>query len=356
VLADLFTVIKIPNSWRVPDFVKFSGDDARTTWEHISQYIAQLGVASFSDALKVRLFSLSLSGTGFSWFSSLAPSSIYAWNQLEQNFHGHIYSRDNEAKLTDLTSVKQGIDECVLDYFKRYKDTKNHCFSLSISEKDLANLAFGGLRSHLREKPEGFDFLSINQVHVRALGQEYKFKNAKESHKTHLSNVHIVDCESDISDDEEKDVYVAEFVWPSKANSVGTSGQGYLLLGCPGPPRGARPEPVSWDLGPGPPPSSYRFGAPVCPQGQGRSQMALHAPGPLGRSGAAAWRPVLRRPGPPGRSGFAPTGLGGPAPLFSGKGSGAATCLLLLLGGRRMALPLAHGRWPLTGAPAQLPH
>jgi hypothetical protein len=94
--------------------------------------------------------------------------------------------------------------------------------------------------------------------------------------------------------------------------SVGTSGKGYLLLGCPGPPRGARPGPVSWDLGPGPPPSSYRSGAPMCPQGQGRSQMALHGPGPLGRSGAAAWRPVLRRRGPSGRSGFAPTGPGPP--------------------------------------------
>jgi hypothetical protein len=48
--------------------------------------------------------------------------------------------------LTDSTSVKQGRDECVLDYFKRFKDTKKCCFSLSISEEDLADLAFGGLR------------------------------------------------------------------------------------------------------------------------------------------------------------------------------------------------------------------
>jgi hypothetical protein len=44
--------------------VKFNGDDNRTTWEHISQYIAQLGEAIFSDALYVRLFSLSFS-SGF---------------------------------------------------------------------------------------------------------------------------------------------------------------------------------------------------------------------------------------------------------------------------------------------------
>jgi hypothetical protein len=66
----------------MPDFVKFSGDDNRTTWEHISQYTAQLGEAGTYNSLKVRLFSLSLTGTAFAWFSSLAPNSIDSWDQL----------------------------------------------------------------------------------------------------------------------------------------------------------------------------------------------------------------------------------------------------------------------------------
>jgi hypothetical protein len=48
------------------------------------------------DALKVRLFSLSLSGTAFSWVSSLALNSICSWEQLEHKFHDHFYSGDNE--------------------------------------------------------------------------------------------------------------------------------------------------------------------------------------------------------------------------------------------------------------------
>jgi hypothetical protein len=58
-----------PLGWHVPHFVKFSGVDNRTTWEHISQYIAQLGEAGAYDSLKVSLFYLSLTGTTFSWFS-----------------------------------------------------------------------------------------------------------------------------------------------------------------------------------------------------------------------------------------------------------------------------------------------
>ena len=65
--------------------------------------MAQLGEASSSDALRVRLFSLSLTGTAFSWFSSLPPNSVRSWNELEQKFHDHFYSGVNEAKLTDLT-------------------------------------------------------------------------------------------------------------------------------------------------------------------------------------------------------------------------------------------------------------
>lgn len=71
-----FDIVPFPNGWRMPDFIKFSGDDERTTWEHISQYIAQLAKKGNWSAIRVRLFSLSLTNTAFAWFSSLAPDSI----------------------------------------------------------------------------------------------------------------------------------------------------------------------------------------------------------------------------------------------------------------------------------------
>jgi len=43
-----FDNVPYPQGWRIPDFVKFSGEDSRTTWEHISQYLAQLGEAGLS--------------------------------------------------------------------------------------------------------------------------------------------------------------------------------------------------------------------------------------------------------------------------------------------------------------------
>jgi hypothetical protein len=49
----------------VPEFSKFSGEDDKTTLEHVGQFILQCGEASANDAIKLRMFLLSLSGTTF---------------------------------------------------------------------------------------------------------------------------------------------------------------------------------------------------------------------------------------------------------------------------------------------------
>ena len=80
----------------------------------------------------------------------------------------------------------------------------------------MAYLAYNGLRSYLKEKLEGFGFLMVNHLQMRAIGVEFKYKNSKDSFKPHRSNTHVVEKDSDCSDDEEKGVYAVEFVWPSK--------------------------------------------------------------------------------------------------------------------------------------------
>jgi hypothetical protein len=58
--------------YRVPEFSKFSEDDGKTTLEHVDQFILQCSEASANDTLKLKMFPLSLSGTAFTWFTSLA--------------------------------------------------------------------------------------------------------------------------------------------------------------------------------------------------------------------------------------------------------------------------------------------
>jgi hypothetical protein len=39
---------------------------------------------------------------------------------------------------------------------------RNKCYNLTIGEKDLADLAFAGLASHLKERMEGHEFADMN--------------------------------------------------------------------------------------------------------------------------------------------------------------------------------------------------
>ena len=83
------------------DFTKFSGQDETSTIEHITRFIIQCGEAGSNIALRVWLFSSSLSGPAFSWFTSLPANSIQNWEDLEEKFHGYFFSGVHEMKITD---------------------------------------------------------------------------------------------------------------------------------------------------------------------------------------------------------------------------------------------------------------
>ena len=51
-----FDFVSYPAGWRVPEFVKFNGEDSRTTREHVSQYVLQLGETGINDALRFACF------------------------------------------------------------------------------------------------------------------------------------------------------------------------------------------------------------------------------------------------------------------------------------------------------------
>ena len=90
-----------------------------------------------------------------------------------------------------------------MDYFWRFNNVKDRCLNLSISKRDLASLALGGLCPHFKEKLEGYDYFSIAELQLRALIQERKFKEVEESFKTHQSNARV-NCESNTSNDEKE--------------------------------------------------------------------------------------------------------------------------------------------------------
>jgi hypothetical protein len=79
----------------------------------------------------------------------------------------------------------------------------------------LADLAFNGIRSYVKDKLRGHLFTSVNQVLDRALAQENRSKELAK-YKSNHPNIQFLNNIGDTSDDESGDVYAAEFAWSSK--------------------------------------------------------------------------------------------------------------------------------------------
>jgi hypothetical protein len=60
-----YDLIPLPPMYWLPEFTKFNGSEGSSSIEHVSRYLAQLGMISVLDPLRVRFFSQSLTGSAF---------------------------------------------------------------------------------------------------------------------------------------------------------------------------------------------------------------------------------------------------------------------------------------------------
>ncbi len=67
-------------------------------------------------------------------------------------------------KLSDLTAVRQKHDETVQDYIQRFRDIRNKCYSLALTDSQLAGLAFQDLIVLIKEKFSAQDFESLSHL------------------------------------------------------------------------------------------------------------------------------------------------------------------------------------------------
>jgi hypothetical protein len=182
--------------------------------EHITRFIIHYGEAENVDALRICLFSSSLSGPAFSWFTSLPANSIIKWSDLEQQFHNYFFSSIHEMKITDLTRLKQRNDETVAGFVQRSREVRNKCYSLNLGDKQLVELSFQGLLPTLREKYASHDFESLSQLVSRVSQETAKSYEPRRNFKKKVSYVDYFD-----SEDEDSMIGLAEWVKGKKTVS-----------------------------------------------------------------------------------------------------------------------------------------
>jgi hypothetical protein len=101
-----YDLIPLPPIYPLLEFTKFNGSEGSSSIDHVSRYLAQLGMISVLDPLWVRFFSQSLTGPAFGWYTSLGPDSIRTWKQLEEQFYIKYHSGAAEARIADLAQVR----------------------------------------------------------------------------------------------------------------------------------------------------------------------------------------------------------------------------------------------------------
>jgi hypothetical protein len=66
----------------------------------------------------------------------------------------------------------------VAEYIKRFRETRNRCYNLTVKERDMADLALVGL-SYLCEKLEGQEFIDVNQVLQCGVAHENRARDSR---------------------------------------------------------------------------------------------------------------------------------------------------------------------------------
>jgi hypothetical protein len=118
-------LIPLPPKYRLPEFTKFNGSKGSSSIEHVSRYLAQLGMILVSDPLRVRFFPQSLIGLAFGWYTSLGSNLIRTWKQLEEQFYIQYHSEAAEARIADLAQVRQKQGETIVEYIQCFREAKN---------------------------------------------------------------------------------------------------------------------------------------------------------------------------------------------------------------------------------------
>jgi hypothetical protein len=97
----------------------------------------------------------------------LPPQSVNTSKDLEQKFHAHYFSGSTEKKLIDLATLKQRHNEMPLEFLRRFREVKGMCFSLTLPDDQLADMAVARMLPAIREKLFGMKFENLSQLSQR---------------------------------------------------------------------------------------------------------------------------------------------------------------------------------------------
>jgi hypothetical protein len=85
--------------------------------------------------------------------------------------------------LSHLVSFRLKSNEFFCKYVRRFRDTRNRCYSLTISDRGQVDLSYSGLLDIHKEKLDDQDFFDFSRFLQKAIANENLLKKSKSSQK-----------------------------------------------------------------------------------------------------------------------------------------------------------------------------
>ncbi|CAA0820110.1 Unknown protein, partial [Striga hermonthica] len=120
-LAPELTAKALPAKVKIPQIGMYYGTSDPDV--HLGHYTSWMDLHGASDALRCRMFSLTLGPRAQKWYYTLLPHSIWKWQQLRAAFRSHfIGAQVRLIPKESITIIVQKDDETVKDYISRFND------------------------------------------------------------------------------------------------------------------------------------------------------------------------------------------------------------------------------------------
>ncbi|KAK1605050.1 hypothetical protein QYE76_028723 [Lolium multiflorum] len=148
---------------------------------------------------------------------------------LEEQFHMQYHSEASESGIADLAQLRQKRGEAVTEYIQRFRNLRNRCYSVRITEKEAIELAVAGLATPLKDMASQADYPSLAHMVQKLSAYEQRHPDLyKDKFKC---AVVLVEAEEDKVSAGDQEVAAAE--WTRGGTPVSCK-----WVKPPGPPRG----------------------------------------------------------------------------------------------------------------------
>jgi hypothetical protein len=121
-------------------------------------------------------------------------------------------------------ALKQRANETPVEYLRRFRETKNYCYSLQLPEDQLPGMAIAGMHPVVKEKLFGMEFDNLGQLSKRLSAmsnQAQSFKRDSRFQKnTSAIDMYQAFLEHAEEYESEDEVAAAEIVWGKEPTVV----------------------------------------------------------------------------------------------------------------------------------------